>query len=173
MKRINAMRNVFIISLIIVVLTPAMVDAEGIRQTPNSVYLELGGSGILYTVNYERFVQEDFSVRAGAGFVWVGLPGVGSASLLAIPVTASYFGVRSGEHALELGGGAVLVHATAESDITGAEAFAEGTGVGGTAIVGYRYLPRSGGFNFRAAFTPIWGEGGYKGWAGVAFGFLF
>lgn len=37
------------------------------QERPNSVYLELGGSGVGATVNYERMLSSRFNVRLGGG----------------------------------------------------------------------------------------------------------
>jgi hypothetical protein len=42
-----------------------------------------------------------------------------------------------------------------------------------TGIVGYRYQKPAGGFQFRAVFTPLAGEGGVVPWAGVSFGYAW
>ena len=62
---------------------------------------------------------------------------------------------------------------TGSSGSDGARAFGSTSGVVGTAIAGYRYVRPGGGFTFRAAFTPLFGEGGFLPWAGVAFGYSY
>jgi hypothetical protein len=65
----------------------------------------------------------------------------------------------------------VLADITGETSSDGADAFGSDSGVVGTAIAGYRYVRPGGGFTFRAAFTPLFGEGGFQPWAGVAIGY--
>jgi hypothetical protein len=174
------MRNVAALALLCgLALMPAWTRAEEARQANNSLYVELGGSGALYSLNYERFVLDDVALRIGFGYVSLtgstinGATVTADVSLVTIPVTASYLGIGSGNHRLELGGGAVYASISGAIDSTGTKAFGSASGVVGTAIVGYRYTRPSGGFTFRAAFTPLFGQGGFLPWAGVAFGFGF
>jgi hypothetical protein len=157
--------------------TPAR--AEPPREARNAFYAELGGSGAVYSLNYERFFGEDTSLRAGFGYVSLegaeidGGTVTAKISLLTIPVTVSYLGIGAGNHRLELGGGAVIAKITGEARDGSAEAFGSANGVVGTAIAGYRYVRPQGGFTFRAAFTPLFGDGGFQPWAGVMFGIGF
>jgi len=43
----------------------------------------------------------------------------------------------------------------------------------GGANADHRFVRPSGGFTFRAAFTPLFGEGGFLPWARVAFSYSF
>jgi hypothetical protein len=155
------------------------------RSAMNTIYLELLGSGLIYSINYERFVHDDVALRVGFSYFSIsasagsgGTTASASASLITFPITASYLGLRSGSHALELGGGAVIAMFDVEAnsstgDSFGGDTFASGTGVAGTLIAGYRYAPVDGGFNFRAAITPIFSEEGFAFWGGLAFGYGF
>jgi hypothetical protein len=171
------MRNLLSIALCCVALSPAWARADATREANNALYLELGGNGAVYSLNYERFVGRDVALRAGFGYVSLkgakidGGTVTRDIGLLTIPVTASWLGIGSGNHRLELGAGAVFADITGETSSDGAEAFGSDSGVVGTAIAGYRYVRPGGGFTFRAAFTPLFGEGGFQPWAGVAFGY--
>jgi hypothetical protein len=155
---------------------------EGGRTANNGLFLELGGNGLLYSLNYERFVSPDVPLRVG--FMIFSLSArdrvtneSGSISVLAFPLTASWLGVRSGSHALELGAGVVIVSARIDVDVDESRSDFQsvefdGTGIVGTGIIGYRYAPLNGGFNFKAAFTPFIGPG-FGPWAGLSFGYLF
>jgi hypothetical protein len=171
------MRNLLTVALCSLALSPGGAHAEPAREANNSLYLELGGSGAVYSLNYERFVHRDVSLRAGFGYVSLkgaeinGGTVTRDIALLTIPVTASWVGMGSGNHRLELGGGAVFADITGETSSDGADAFGSDSGVVGTAILGYRYVRPGGGFTLRAAFTPLFGEGGFQPWAGVAFGY--
>jgi hypothetical protein len=155
-------------------VTPTPPSAE--RQARNTLYVELLGSGGVYSLNYERFVSPEVALRVGAGYVSVsGADATTSQSvtLFTLPVTVSYTGWRSGGHAFELGAGVLYASASAKASGSGTSAFASGSGIGATAIAGYRYAPPEGGFNFRAAFTPIAGKGGFQAWFGLMFGYGF
>ncbi len=125
------------------------------RKAQQAFYLELGGNGILYSLNYERFVSQTVSLRVGGGYYSVSTPNgpdVGaSASISWIPLLVNYLGVGSGDNRLELGVGVVPIYATAAVDTGAAEASSSGVLLTGTASVAYRYIPRDGGFNFKVA----------------------
>jgi hypothetical protein len=49
---------------------PAPADATtGMVTAPNSLYLELLGSGILYSLNYERMLINSLALRVGFGYL--------------------------------------------------------------------------------------------------------
>ena len=154
----------------LLLLAPAAASAQE-RTARNGLYVELGGSAALWSVNYERFVTDDVSLRIGAGYTSVTDSLGTSVSLTTFPLTASWLGVRSGSHALELGAGVVFASASISSNSAGVEAF--GSGMIGTAIVGYRLAPPAGGFNLRVAFTPLFSGNGVFAWGGLAVGGLF
>lgn len=149
-------------------VTPKPKDGE---MAPNSIYAEGLGPGVFYSLNYERIVTEGLGVRGGFSYLSMSLSaGAGgntataSSSFMTFPITASYLGLRSGKHGLELGGGATILYASG-SGSTGLTS-AEGSGMGllGTAIVGYRIHPIDhAGFNFRVGGMAMVGNGiGFK-----------
>lgn len=140
------------------------------RTAYNSVYLELAGNGIIYSMNYDRMFLESFSGRIGIMFLSAtSESGGGNVSITFLPIMANYL-IGSANHKFEVGVGPLIVIASATFTETGSFS---GTAVGGTATAGYRYQPTDGGFNFRAGFTPIFGAGGFLPWAGVSFGYGF
>jgi hypothetical protein len=135
--------------------------------SPNSVYAEGLGAGLAYSINYERIVVRDLGVRAGFGYWGVGASATvngqttgASASFLTVPVTASYLGVRSGKHALELGGGATLINTSGSGSGFGMSASGSAMSALGTAMVGYRLHPVDhAGFQFRVGAMAVIGKG--------------
>jgi hypothetical protein len=125
-----------------------VADAEPAedRQSKNVVFVELLGNGGLYSVDYERFVTDSVSVRAGVSVIDVDGGGLVRLRFTAItsPWLANYY-VGEGSHKLQLGAGTTLVY-----DFTDREVSALGT-----AVIGYRYLPRTAGFTFGIGFTPL------------------
>ena len=140
---------------------------EAPKLAPNSVYAEGLGAGLLYSLNYERLVIDDLAVRAGFSYTSFGASASAggqtmsaSATFLTFPITASYIGVRSGKHALELGGGATLAHASGAGSGVGVSASGSGMTAYGTTMVGYRIHPIEGaGFNFRVGAMGLFGNG--------------
>src|SRR5688572_22993531 len=116
--------------------------AEKPATASNALYVELGGNGAWYSVNYERYLRDDASVRVGAMYMSVEATAgesSASASWLAIPVMINYLGLRAGNHALELGAGVDVMHFSAGSSAFDATASASGVVPVGTATLGYRY----------------------------------
>lgn len=135
-------------------------------QSPaKSVYIELGGPG-LASINYDmRFKpgENGLGFRAGVGGF-----AVDEASLVTIPVGLNYLLGKDNRNYFEVGAGATFV--TAGEDYTG-ETF---SGTFGHLSFGYRLQPVNGGFTFRAAIVPIFGQGGFiPYYAGISFGYKF
>jgi hypothetical protein len=144
------------------------------RTANNAVFLELLGNGGLYSINYERFVG-DFGIRAGFSYFAVEAESLSSrskVSLTTFPILGNYY-LGSANHKLQLGGGVLVAALSGESSSKFGTDGASGVGVAGTAVVGYRYMPSKGGFNFGAGFTPLFGSGGFLPWGGVSLGGVF
>src|ERR1043165_8241224 len=113
-------------------LLPLAARAEEERVAKNTVYLELGGNGLIYSVNYERFLSNDLNVRVGLEYFSLtasGSGGSGNATLAIFPVTVSFLGLSKGPHAFELGAGIDIAYASASTDSTGGSSFASGTSI--------------------------------------------
>lgn len=151
-----------------VVEHPSEAPAEEALPAPNSIYAEGLGAGLAYSVNYERLVVPELAVRVGLSYLSVsasatssdGSTSTASSSFLTFPITASYIGLRSGKHALELGGGATVTYTSARSSALGVSASGSGVTALGTAMVGYRIHPVGGpGFQFRVGAMALIGKG--------------
>ena len=147
--------------------TPALAQrlasrAEGDRDANNSIFIEAGGPGLLYSVNYERVVENDWAVRIGASYTSISASAgssSASATFMTFPVTARYLGLRSGNHALELGIGGTAVYANGAASGTGIAVSGSGMAALGTAMIGYRRQPVDGGFMFRIGLEALAGKG--------------
>jgi hypothetical protein len=140
--------------------------AHAQERAPNSIFAEGLGPGLLYSLNYERLLGDDFGLRAGFSYVSfsgsvAGSGGIDAASVgwFSVPVVASYLGLRSGNNALELGVGGILTHASGSATGGGITATGAGDVLWGTAVVGYRRQPVSGGFMFRVGVSALAGKG--------------
>ncbi|MGM0558522.1 MAG: hypothetical protein ACQEVA_19205 [Myxococcota bacterium] len=151
------------------------VDEPSPRQ---SVYLELGGPGIAYSVNYERFIGPHWSIRAGGSvFSLVESETRDAMTAFVAPVTGQYL-FFDGAHHLELGGG---LHAGMFRSTLNTYGQAETFGlIAATGVAGYRYQQPDGGWLFRATFTPIyWGErfailgSALQVWGSLSLGYAF
>ena len=146
----------------------------------NALYVELGGNGAWYSLNYERYLRDDASVRVGAMYMSVeATAGEASAnaSWLAVPIMFNYLGLHAGSHALELGAGVDVMHFSAGASTFDATASADGIVPVGTATIGYRYASPEGGFLFKAGYTPLFfvttEEKQVFHWGGMSFGYRF
>ena len=97
----------------------------------NAVYLELGGQGGIFTINYERLIN-DYAIRVG-----------GFAILFASAFTGDINHLWGNKHKFELGTGFIIE----QSNLSGAFV---------SLNIGYRYQANNG-FLFRLGFTPLYG----------------
>lgn len=120
------------------------------------------------SINYERMVIPDLGVRVGFGYFSVsesasagGATASSNATYLFFPITASYIGLRSGKHSLEVGGGATILSVSGSSSFLGAHASGSGIIPYGDLLLGYRLQPTGGkaGFMFRVGAMALFGKG--------------
>jgi hypothetical protein len=144
---------------------PASADSD--HPAPNSVYAEGLGPAIAYSINYERLVVDQVGIRVGFSYLSLSAnanasaqSSSASATYLFFPITASYIGLRSGKHSLELGGGATLLYLSGSANAAGVSASGAGIVPFGILMVGYRFHPVDhAGFQFRIGFNALIGEG--------------
>lgn len=132
------------------------------RTASNSIFAEGLGPGLLYSLNYERTLGNDFAVRIGTSYMSLGASNsVGGVSVgfLSVPLVASYLGLSSGNHVLELGVGGIFIHASGEARAGGITLAGAGNTIWGTALIGYRRHPVNGGFMFRVGMSALVGKG--------------
>jgi hypothetical protein len=159
----------------------AAEEEQEVRKANNVIFLELGGNGLVYSINYERiFGDSDFSVRAGFSYISLGASSsntsTASVSLLTFPVLGNYY-VGSANHKLQLGAGLTFMQASASAgSSSGSLVTASGFVPAPTLVIGYRYIPAKGGFAFSVGFTPFVIPGNDRvlfPWAGMSFGGVF
>ena len=165
----------FISSLII----PCKISA----QRNKSIFLELGGNGLGFSVNYDaRFakVEKGLGYRAGIGF----FPGVRMGgddsepvffswpTIISIPVGLNYL-VGKAPHYFEGGLGATYFYAKGNFTFF----FIEGEETLSTFIfipsAGYRFAKVGKSFQGRVFISPYIGSGEISFYAGVSGGFTF
>ncbi len=137
------------------------------KPAPNSVFLEGMGSGLFYSINYERRVIDDLGVRAGLSYLSVSATASNgsttasaSSSYLTIPLTVSYLGVRGRKSGLEVGGGLTLAYSSGSASTGVSSASGSGMAPIGTFMVGYRLHPVDhAGFQFRVGLMALAAKG--------------
>lgn len=134
----------------------------------NALYLELGGSAGIFSVNYERRISAR-RLRVGiAKWTLADRLGIESDDYTVVPITLSSV-VGDGSHHFETGGGVTLGHSSMTDDFEGNKSSNLFATI--TTIAGYRYQRPGSGFLFRAVLTPMYGLG-REGLAYPARGFL-
>jgi hypothetical protein len=157
-----------------------------VRDANNSVFLEAGGPGLYYSLNYERIFDDDLGIRLGFSYRPLSAAvasGGSSASpgLITLPILANWL-LSYGTSTVEIGGGATLVRADGAGSANGLAVSGPGTTVLWTGTLGYRRQPMDGGFQFRVGIEALVGKGlgvnnpdpnqwGILPWAYVSFGF--
>ena len=125
-------------------------------RPPQAVYFGIGGSGPIFSVNYDRRFAKKLN---GLGFTaGLGFFGQTGASIFSIPASINYlFGPKN--HFLELAAGATFLSASFDAfDTNNNES--ESLFMGHVNL-GYRYQPATGGFFARTGISPLFVSGGY------------
>jgi hypothetical protein len=162
-------------------VAPAPVPAPpavGERSAPNVVFAEAFGSGLLYSLNYERIIPSwNIGLRAGASYFTYAVSSYGASgnlTLVSFPLVASYYlGWRN--HDVQLGLGATILYTGVSTDSLGTkfESDRSGLGLAATAVIGYRYMPHDGGISFGVGFTPLLRTSRFLPWGGANVGYAF
>jgi hypothetical protein len=143
----------------------------------NTVFVEGLGPGFLYSLNYDRLIMPDISVRVG--FSSWSLPALfllinGEIRIVDFPIMVNYL-VGHDASRLELGIGLMptFLSLHGEEIFLGSVVDGKAGMVFGTATVGFRYQPKEGGLIFRIGFTPVFTFKKFLPWAGVSLGAAF
>ena len=139
-------------------------------QARNAAYFELGGNGIVPTVNYERQLSERLHGRAGFGFVYGETEGGDDDLTFVFPLMVNYLTHPAGNHHFEAGAGVTFITGDAQ-DLYDSDEGETISNLIGTATAGYRYQKPGRGFVFRAGLTPVFDDSGILPWAGISFGY--
>ena len=157
---------------------PAIEKQSREAYSRNCIYLELLGTGLLYSVNYEHRFAEHWSGRVG--FTAYSIPGIllaepeVSMDFLGFPVLLNYLAGSNG-HYFEIGAGVLVLNLSLNGRKiwSGMDVNGQLTTVSGAAAIGYRYQPTNGGFLFRIGLTPWFHHGGSKILGGLSLGVAF
>lgn len=153
-----------------------LILSSGFAQS-NTIYFELLGNGLAYSLNYDRMVTDKISVRAGYGGLTVttisSTPGVffEDVKITLIPVLVNYLR-GEGKHKLEMGGGIVLVSIASTLNAEDVNFKLAADGAIPTGNFGYRYQKSEGGFFFKASLCPFFAETMVTS-VGLGFGYSF
>jgi hypothetical protein len=126
---------------IIFVIIFTTVEVKSQSQYKNGVFIELGGNGYLYSINYERQLPRKFIARGGISY---------ALKSFVIPITIEQtYGQKN--HHLNVGVGPIFsnYYQTNNDVPTRRNALAI------TYILGYRYQKPDKKFFLKVSFTPI------------------
>jgi hypothetical protein len=144
-------------------------DSRRYEEAKNAVYVEVGGNGVGYTINYDRKLGDKFSLRGGIEF-WGVVSSEGGAGIVLAPVMVNYLAGR-GDNRLELGLGKLFAQVGA--GYSDSQYWSRINGDTWTGTIGFRHQPRRGGFLFRVGLTPIIVKDFTFLWAGGSVGIAF
>jgi len=148
---------------------------KSLEPPENAIYFEALGPGILYSINYERMVSNNVSIRIGYSSWQVTTPFLitSSVSFTGIPVMVNFL-QGDGNSKLELGAGIEFVQYSSTSSFLGYDPTTN-TGSGNVVILsfGYRYQPMGGGIQFRVGIDPVIGPNGARVTGGLSLGVCF
>jgi hypothetical protein len=147
----------------------------------NSIYVELLGHGLFYSVNYDYRISDKVSLSAGVS-IWtiksidILILQVKNIKFRSIPLMVNYLiGKRSSR--FELGAGIMPAYISCESGsffyLLKSDDSNHNTIFPVIANVGYRYQPEDGGFIFRAGITPAFKAGASSVTFGLSIGYGF
>ncbi len=140
---------------VVALLLPSVCQSQD--TTKNVIYAELLGPGLLYSINYERVVADDVTMRIGASIIPYSYYR-GSSTMIILPVMANYL-LGSGNSKLEIGAGVDVLMMRDEMygdlEPLPSARIRNTSGVLLIGSLGYRYQPTDGGFHFRIAASPI------------------
>ncbi len=172
------MKHIFIVLLFVILTNPTYCQKTDSLKTKftykNSVQLELGGHGLIYSLNYERILLngQRFKTTAQVGFAYY--PRWADIIDIWLPVEINEI-ISFNKHHIELGLGYVFINeSTRGVNNTIVSRQWEGLYSG---RIGYRYQKPNGRFVLRVSFTPLFGSldtpFAFHALGGVALGYSF
>ncbi len=129
------------------------------QMAKNFIFAEVGGNGLLLSINYEHLIKENIGIRIGAG--------TAGYSGLTLPIMLNYYFFEKPK--LELGIGLLSISKMLSNDLIGEE----GTLISFT--LGLKSYKKNGGFLFRLSFTPFYNlsKSNFVLYGGLSVGWAF
>ncbi len=139
-----------------------------IQAPKNIIFLEFGGVGFAYTLNYYRMLIKQLSLRVGFTITF-------DAFDYYLPIVFSYIYTINHNHRIEFGLGSTIAFSRNTSKKV-IDAY-------GVFIIGYRFFPFGNGLSINITLTPFFGNTPYTGpievfkyflpWASLGIGYAF
>lgn len=138
------------------------IDNEELKIVKNNIYLELGGSGVVYSINYERIILKinRFSLNTRIGYATL-------RDFYAIPMTIHILVGKKrnieNRSYLDIGSGITFINFCADCMHEKLVVF----------IFGYRFQSLNNGVMCRISYNPFIEGNQFHHWVGVTVGFKF
>jgi hypothetical protein len=162
----NAQRIVCGLVVALLGVASSAVARDESAESRNSLYVELLGTAVLYSINYDRVlltVAERHRVGFRVGFSVAPIDTGSSQFPIIVPITANYLFGR--QHRLEIGAGIA-------TSITFSQGWSPSARVSPAATLGYRMQRFDNDFVLRFGFTPLWFSS-FQPWFGLSLGRAF
>lgn len=153
----------------------AMASNNTRVSNPNSVNVELGGRGLLYTFSYDRVLSDELSVGFGFGTVPMNdlFGNTTNVSATIVPLYLSYYFMREAGSLFATAGASLVANSSSVSGLK--------TSVGGLQLSSTPLLPTAGvGYEFRSDPGFLVRVAGYlilgqtvAPWGGFSIGYSF
>jgi hypothetical protein len=169
-RRSEEMKKIIVLIAVLLSCLNLPLASQPLEQeySHHAMYMEIGGQGVLYTLNYDYRFAKFFAARVG--FTHYTIPNFffSDLTVTAFPIMGEFL-VGGKEHFFEIGLG--IMPTIGESSF---HFFSSSkSAVVGTANIGYRYQPSDEGLLFRASLPIFVTSTGVGAWGGVSFGYAF
>ena len=152
-----------LMSAFILALTLTTVAFAQTNEKENNIFLELFGNAGAYSLNYDRVVYPNVSVRAGLMML-----SSDSQLITGIPLLGNYR-FYIGKDYIETGLGATIFSASLDFGTLGNK---DATGTIPTGVIAYCFQS-DGAINFRIAYTPFYYNQKFISFGGFSLGYRF
>ncbi len=152
---------------------PFTTDAQDSTKVKNAVYLDLGGIGGFGSLNYSRhfYVIQKFDFNGHVGISSTKFKDFKTNFNPQIIIPFGIHATFGNKHYAEIGLSSAYVSSVKANDTYEAERFST---INGGASIGYKYMKKTGGFLFRAYYSPLFERfQGITHWGGLSFGYAF
>lgn len=170
--------------LLLSILSIIQVNAQ---QYKSAINLEIGGSGLVYNLGYERFLRKSLSLNFGASYIKIEEQQTGKKfNIITFPVSSSHLiNIHSNKHFTEAGLG--IMNLVTSGDLI---EYKKQTDYYMNPFIklGYRFVSQSNRWQYKLTFTPFYASksinrptqqgfsisgGTYQLWGGMSLGYKF
>jgi hypothetical protein len=168
-EELSEMKRIGVVSMLLVL----GLGSEALAQTfsPDAVYLEAFGQGLLYSVNYDHRFTEHVGARVGATYFRWSESGQSPRTVAAVPILGEWLLGSRGRY-LEVAAGVLIAHGRLISRLSSVHREGDLVIIV-TGAIGLRYQPSDNGLLFRLTAIPFIDRGDALLWPGLSVGYAF